>query len=203
MPRTRIDGTQVLDESIESVDIKDGEVKLIDVDAPVLDANNHSFDPTGSIFDPSIVTVGEALRNVTSIPINTLTEFESFSDATLQSTTSGGWVTKANFPYTTDTKSVGSYVIDYTASVSNSANNREVGFRAQYRLGTSGAWIDLFSEVFEFSKGGSFTPVTSFNQIEILSASVVQINIEWGQVNAATGSIKNAGIKIGKVVAAS
>ena len=59
-------------------------------------------------------------------PIETLTEFEAFSDNTQESTTSNAWVTKNNFPYTTSTKTAGEFVIDYSAQIGQSDKQKTV-----------------------------------------------------------------------------
>jgi hypothetical protein len=165
---------------------------------PALDI---SFDPTGTAFeDVNALTVDAALRSIDGIDLNSLTAYESFSSVGAQSTTSNGYVTKSGFPYTTGLKESGKYIIDFTSNIAQDSNNSEAGFRVQYRLGTSGTWIDLFEIIVQFPRSGGAPPITSFVEVELLTDSVFQIRLQWGQTNkGGSATISNSIIKLGKV----
>jgi hypothetical protein len=171
--------------------------------SPTQVADSIPFDTTGSDFDPSTVfTVADALRDLDNITIDTLTEFEAFGSAGLETTTSNGWVTKSGYPYTTTSKSPGDYIVNYTAQIGNNSNNTEIGFRAQWRLGTSGTWIDLVDIRRQVPRGGDTILTTGFSIVTLPASGVFQVRIEYGQTDSGgTGSIQEANITIGKVSA--
>lgn len=164
-------------------------------------AEDIEFDATGSDFDPATVkTVDDALRALDNITIDTLTEFEAFASPGLQTTTSDGWVTKTGYPYTTTTKTPGDYIVNYTAQISNNSNNSEIGFRAQFRLGTTGTWIDLVSIIRQVTRKGDVILASGFSVITVPSTSVFQVRFQFGQTIAGgTGSIEEGNLTIGKV----
>lgn len=141
------------------------------------------------------------IRDLNNVDISSLTEFESFSGLSQQSTTSNSWVTKSEYPYTTDVKSAGKYIIDFTAQVGQSDKEKEVGSRFQWRPGTSGSWITLGSEIRDaVSTDGAYQYRTTFTEITLATAGVFQVRIQFGQTDdGGTGLIREANIKIGKV----
>lgn len=139
------------------------------------------------------------VQNFQGVAIDSLTEFESFSSPATQTTTSNGWVTKAGYPYTSQEKPAGRYIIDFTAEVSNNSNNSEVGVRIQWRQGTSGTWITLKSIQTEIPRGGTVFLFTAFEEITLNTDTVFQVQFQFGQTDSGgTGSISEANLKIGK-----
>lgn len=134
-----------------------------------------------------------------SISIDALTEFEAFSDDSTQSTTSNGWVTKNNYPYTSVEKSAGNYVIDFSAEIGQSDKEKAVGSRVQWRIGTSGTWLTLTDIRNGLSADDQYELRTGFRLVTVPTDSVIQIRWQWGQTDdGGTGRIRNANIKIGK-----
>jgi hypothetical protein len=164
------------------------------------DADDTPFDITGTTYPPSVLTVGDALRNITSISIDALTEFEAFESDAEESTTSNRWVTKSGYPYTTITKSAGDYVINFTAQVGQSDKEKTVGSRVQFRLGTSGTWITIKDIRDAVSTDDAFQLRTGFFIITLPVDGVFQVRQQFGQTDdGGTGKIKEANITIGKV----
>lgn len=164
----------------------------------IQDADETPFDPTGSDFDPSVDNVGQALRELDQITIDTLTEFEAFESPSQESTTSNSFVTKSGYPYTTSSKSTGFYAIDYTTQVGQGSNNKISQMRVQWRQGTSGTWIDLIDTQSELRDVG-FVPWSGFSIVELTSAGVFQVRIQYANPGAGSCIIKEANIKVGKV----
>jgi hypothetical protein len=171
------------------------------------------FDPGTT--DLTSELTGDAIRElrtrleefVQNIPINALTEFEEYSSPTLQSTTSNGWKTKTGnggsdlgYPYTTDIKSAGKYVVDFTVQVGQTDKEKQVGSRFQWRQGTSGSWITLGDPILDaLSRDDAFQYRTSFFEIELSIDTNFQVRIQFGQTDdGGTGKIKEGNIKIGK-----
>lgn len=181
---------------LQFTDLVNG-VKLL---SQLLDAEEENFDPTGTTLVST--KTGPAIRELAQNPppIDALTEFEAFESASQQSTTSNGWVTKSGYPYTTDVKTAGTYVIDHTAQVGQSDKEKTVGHRVQYREGTSGTWITLIDIRDALSTDGAFQVRTGFNLLTLTTDTVFQLRIQWGQTDdGGTGLIKEANIKIGRV----
>jgi hypothetical protein len=132
--------------------------------------------------------------------VDALTEYEAFTSPSLESTTSNNWVTKSGYPYTSEVKTAGKFIVDFTAVIGQSNSNKVVGFQVEYRLGTSGTWIELFSILEKYPQSNGESVITSFREIELLTDSVIQIRLNWGQTdNGGTGRIEQANIKLGKV----
>lgn len=128
------------------------------------------------------------------------TEFEAFTDDSTESTTSNSWVTKNNYPYTTTTKTAGDYLVDYTAQLGQSDKEKEVGYRVQWREGTSGTWITLVDVRDGVSQDGAYQLRTGFNIITLSTDTVFQVRVQWGQTDeGGTGFIRNAAIKVSRV----
>lgn len=163
-------------------------------------ASNVPFDNTNTEFLSD--TVQDAIVEGGTRPIQALTEFESFSSPAPQSTTSNGWVTKSGYPFTTTNKTSGTYVVDFTATLSQNSNNSEAGYRIQYRIGTTGTWIDLFSIIIVFARAGTIPPITSFREVTLPSDGVFQLRVQWGQTNqGGSATLSEANLKIGKASA--
>ena len=140
------------------------------------------------------------LKPLDNIPVDALTEFESFSSAGFESTTSNAYVTKSGYPYTTAVKSAGDYIIDFTALLSQTNNNRRVAFRVQYREGIAGAWITIFESDYYPSRSGANIAATSFREITLASDTEFQVQLQWAvTTTGGSGGIEEANIKIGKV----
>ena len=188
------------------VDADSGEIQFTDTVSgtkkvsDLLDAEQEDFDPTGTVLTST--KTGPAIREIAAggIPIDALTEFEAFSDDPQESTTSNGWVTKNNYPYTTDVKTAGDYVVDFSAQIGQSDKEKTVGFRVQWREGTSGTWITLADARNGLSADNGTELRTAFRVITLSTDTEFQIRIQWGQTDdGGTGTIENATIKIGKV----
>ena len=140
------------------------------------------------------------LKPLDDIPVEALTEFEAFASDNNQSTTTNGWATKSGYPYTTDIKSAGQYVVDFTAEIGQSDKFKQVGFRVQWRLFTSGAWNTLSVTKNGVSTDGEYALRSGFRLINLPVTTNFQVRLQWGQTDdGGSGFIKNAGIKIGKV----
>lgn len=165
-----------------------------------LDADKVYFDP--STTDLIAENIQAAIEEMMSgnIPVESITEFEAFSSPSSETTTSNNWVTKSGYPYTTDIKSAGSYVVNYTAQIGNSANNSEVGFRVQWREGITGTWLDVVDIRRQIARANDVNLTTAFSIVELTTPTEFQIRIQWGQTDSGgTGFISEANIMIGKV----
>lgn len=166
-------------------------------------AESIPFDNTSNGFTSEDVQAAiEEAAQSTVPPIDSLTEFETFSSDAVQSTTSNGWITKTGYPYTTDVKSAGTYVIDYSANVGQSDKEKEVGSRVQFREGTTGTWITIGGSDIRngVSADDAYELRTGFNNITLTTDTEVQIRWQFGQTDdGGTGRIRFASIKIGKV----
>ena len=130
-----------------------------------------------------------------------LAEFEAFSEDPVQFTTSDGWVTRTNYPYTTATKTAGDYIINHSSQVGMDFKERNVGHRVRWRPGTSGTWIDLVEINNAVTRPDAFALRTGFNLINLASAGVFQVTVEFGQTDeGGEAKIQNSGITIAKVV---
>jgi hypothetical protein len=128
------------------------------------------------------------------------TEFEAYSDNSTESTTSNGWVTKSGYPYTTDVKTAGQYVIDWSAQLGQSDKQKEVGLLVEWREGTSGSWTELADLRDGVSQDDAWDIRTGFNLVTLSTDTEFQIRIRFGQTDeGGTGRIRFAGIKIGRV----
>ena len=127
----------------------------------------------------------------------TLGTTEAFNDDSTQSTTSNSWVTKSNFPYTSSTLAAGDYIIDFTAELGQSDKEKDVGYRVQWREGTSGTWLNLTSIINGLSVDDGYELRTGFRIVTVSTSTVIQVRVQWGQTDeGGTGRIRNAGIKI-------
>lgn len=163
-------------------------------------AEEVAFDPTGTGFDPSVESVDDALRQIDTLDLETLTEFEAFESESNQTTTSNGWVTKSGYPFTSAAKEAGRFVIDHTAEVGNSDKEKQTGHRVQWRPGTAGSWQTLVDIRNAVSVDGRTELRTGFNIIDLPSDGPFQVRIQFGQTDdGGTGTIRNANIKIGRV----
>jgi hypothetical protein len=157
------------------------------------------FDNTGLPASfAGVDNVRDAIVAAFSPPIETLTEFESFGSAGLETTTSNSLVVKSGYPYTTSVKSVGTYAIDYTAQVGQGNNNQLSRIVVDWRLGTSGAWTTLLDTEQELRDVG-FAPWSGFSLVTVPSAQVFQVRIQYANPGSGACRIQEANIKIGKV----
>lgn len=132
--------------------------------------------------------------------IGALTEFEAFSSDAQENTTSNGWITKSGFPYTTAVKTQATYVIDHTSQLSNSDAEKQVGYRVQWREGTSGTWITLVDVRNGVTQDNEWDLRTGFNLVTLSSETEFQVRIQFGQTDeGGTGRIRFSAIKVGKV----
>lgn len=149
--------------------------------------------------------VGDTLRRIDelidNIDISTLTEFEGFTSAGEESTTSNAWVTKSGYPVSTDPKSVGTFKVDFTIQASNSDKEKQIGTRFQYRLNGSGSWITLGESRNAVSVDDEFQPRTYFVALDIpVEDDFFQFRWQYGQTDdGGTGSVKEANYSLGKV----
>lgn len=135
--------------------------------------------------------------------IGAITEFEAFNDDPLESTTSSSYVTKNNFPFTSEVKTPGNFVIEFSAQIGQSDKEKTVGFRASWREGTSGPFIVLADLNNGLSTDDGFELRTGFNIITLTTETVIQINLEWGQITeGGTGRIQFAAVLLAKVTEA-
>jgi len=166
-----------------------------DVFPPTAEGIPFDNDTNGFTADDTQAAIEEAQTGAIGFP-----EFESFSDDSQENTTSNDWVTKDNYPYTTTSKTAGDYIIDYSAQLGQSDKEKEVGFRVQWREGTSGSWIDLVDVRDGVSQDDAWQLRTGFNLITLSSSGVFQVRLQWGQTDeGGTGRIRNAAIKISRV----
>lgn len=179
----------VLVAEVDGVELEWHEERLLE--APIVDFDNTEF--TSDNVADAIVEARDTAQG--------FTEFEAFGSATQQNTTSNGWVTKSGYPYTTTPKTAGQYILDYTAQVGQSDKEKQVGFRVQYRLGTSGTWLTIADIRDAVSTDDAFQFRTSFELITLPSDGVFQVRLQWGQTDdGGTGYIKNANIKVSRVL---
>jgi hypothetical protein len=143
--------------------------------------------------------VQDAILEASSPPIETLTEFESFSSPGLESTTSNSLIVKSGYPYTTATKTAGEYVIDHTATVGNNSNNKESRHTVEWRLGTSGSWTTAVDISKNFIRGGDVELRSGFFSITLATSGVFQVRIRYANPGGGSCIIEEANIKIGKV----
>lgn len=157
------------------------------------------FDPTGTDFDSTVKSVDDALRQLDTLDLKTLTEFEAYQSPATQSTTSDSLVVKTGYPYTTTTKSAGVYVIDHTAEIGQGSNNRESRHTVEWRPGTTGTWITLVDISAVFTRGGDYELRSGFNIIELVADGVFQVRFRFANPGGGSCLIREANIKIGKV----
>lgn len=125
-------------------------------------------------------------------------ELEAYSDNAVSSTTSNGWVTK--FTATTTLKEAGNYLLLHSGQVTNSQNNKETGYRVQWKPDDSGTWITLVEDIFLFARGESYLPVTAVNIVELLSSDQIDIRFQFGETDGGgTGRLKNVSLTVIKV----
>ncbi len=166
----------------------------------IQDADETPFDTTGSEFDPLTVdTVGDALRALDSVTIETLTEFESFTSSSLETTTSDSLVIKTGYPYTSSIKSAGSYIVNHTAIVGQSSNNRESQHTVEWRLGTSGTWTTEVDISRVYTRGGDVEIRSGFFEVTLPTDGVFQLRIRYANPGSGSCTIEEANITIGKV----
>lgn len=142
--------------------------------------------------------IEEILNGDLNIPIDALTEFEAFDSPNTESTTSSTPQIKTGYPYTTEQKSAGHYVINYTAQMSQGSNNKVSRLVIQWRLGTSGTWVPILDTQQELRDFG-FVPWTGFSVIELPTDSQFQVQISYANPGAGSCIVKEANITIGKV----
>ena len=133
-----------------------------------------------------------------SPPIDTLTEFESFSSPGQEDTTSDTPITKSGYPYTTEIKSIGFYSINYSAQMGQSNNNSISQLIVEWRPGTTGTWLSILDTQQELRDIG-FVPWSGFSVVQLSTTSVFQVRIQYANPGAGTCLIKEANITIGKV----
>ena len=170
------------------------------------DADETSFDPTGSEFDPSIDNVGDALREIGNLDLKTLTEFEVFESENLQNTTSNGWVTKTGYPVDFTGKSAGFFVVDFTIQARNSDKDKRIGTRFQYRqLDSGGSPVGGWITIVDIRDGVSFDNVfqlrTGFSVIELTGTNTgFSFRWQFGQTDdGGTGGAQEGNLKLGRV----
>lgn len=157
-------------------------------------ASSLFFDNDGTGF--TATNVQDAIIEAQTIAIG-LAEIQAFNDDSTQSTTSNGWVTKSNFPWTTAMLPAGDYVVTFSAELGQSDKEKNVGYRVQWREGTSGTWLDLTSIVNGLSIDDGYELRTGFRVITVSSTSVIQVRVQFGQTDeGGTGRIRNAGVSV-------
>lgn len=126
-------------------------------------------------------------------------EAEGFNSLANQSTTSNGWVTIDTF--TTQQKTSGQFLIQFTAEVAQNSNNTLLGYRAQWRQGTAGTWVDLSDFRVSFRNGGEgFDLRTGFQIINLTSNVNFQIRLQFGQTTAGgTATVRNNSVFIQRI----
>jgi hypothetical protein len=165
-----------------------------------LNGENVFFDNTDT---------GLTAENLTDAIKELLTNFESYSSSSLQTTTSNGWITKSGngttdtgYPFLTTIKPAGVYVVDYVAKVGQTKKSKLVGSRLEYRIGGTGTWIVLEkSEVINsFSLDNDNELRSGWDIIEIASDDTIEFRWQFGQTtNGGIGVISYADIKLSKV----
>jgi hypothetical protein len=182
------------------VDIADNKLKTWDGSRWIVlgDAIDIFFDNSTNGFVAN--TVQEAIEELAEngITIDALTEFEAFDSPNQESTTSSTPQIKTGYPYTTDTKSAGSYVINYTAQISQGSDNKVSRLIIEWRLGTSGTWQEILDTKQELRANG-FVPWSGFSVVDLPNDSQFQVRISYANPGAGSCIIKEANITIGKV----
>jgi hypothetical protein len=122
------------------------------------------------------------------------TGFDAFFDTTQRNTTSNGWVRYDT--YTTDEeKDEGEYNISWSVEIGQSDKEKRVGFQAQWRTGTSGAWTTLREIKEAVSSDKTYRLLTGFFIVEHNADDFIQVRIRWGQTDdGGTGRIRNVGV---------
>ena len=133
-----------------------------------------------------------------SPPIDTLTEFESFSSPGQESTTSNTPVIKSGYPITTTDKTAGSYLINYSVQMGQGNNGRVSQLVIEWRAGTTGTWIELFNTSQELGNTG-YSPWAGFSIVELPVDNVFQVRVSYANPGQGSCLIREANITIGKV----
>jgi len=133
-----------------------------------------------------------------SPPIDTLTEFESFSSPGLESTTSDTPVIKAGYPYTTTVKSSGFYALNYSVQIGQGSNNSLSRLVIEWRPGTSGTWLGVIDTTQSLRNEG-FAPWSGFSIIELTTSTAFQVRIRYANPGNGGCTIRQANITIGKI----
>lgn len=155
------------------------------------------FDPTGTDFPPEVNNVDDALRNLDQLTFENITEAETYFEADLETTTSNGWITA--FQVETAAKTAGEFIILHSSIISQSASNKVMGYRVQYRLNATGAWIDLLNTTYE-GRASTDVPYTSISTINTSNDDTIEVRFEFGlTTGGGTASISNKGFILWKV----
>jgi len=124
------------------------------------------------------------------------TSFEVFEENGTSSTTSGTYQTKLTA--TTQTDTIGKYIIQWFAEVANSTNNNTVLFRVQWKPTTSGTWTTLSEPDIFVGRSEIYDGQTGFRVVETVATDTLDVRIEYA-AGGATARIRNVNLYVFRV----
>lgn len=188
MARTEIDGTQILDGSVQKKDIDITTAGEAVITSFAVTGSGFTYTYTGA--DPGTGTVTLEL-----VAGGFGTEYYEFQSTPEQSTTSNNWVTAATF--STPSIDAGKYIVHYKAQLTNS-QNKVVGF--QVRSDSGSGYVTIEESITAPTKSGDFETRAAFEEVELPVDGVIDIQVRYGQTDAGgIGRIKDIAVYIFKV----
>jgi hypothetical protein len=130
--------------------------------------------------------------NLTPVQLQDIDGYEYNQSIGLEFTTLNSWITKSGSPFTTAIKKAGTYVVMWYAEVGHTVIAAPCGYRLQYRIGTTGTFINLTQSQNGVAVASQLDSRTGFAPILIPSDSVVQFNVQYGATTTGISAIQNS-----------
>lgn len=189
MPRTEIDGEQILDGSVQKKDLDiltSGQSVITDVQ--VVGAGL-SVTYTGADTGTGRVTI-----ELNSGGFGTA--YHPYSKDGIETTASNGWVQYDLV--TTPIVPAGIYVIHFTADVTNSSK-KTLGLQVNWRKGIE-AWTEIHNTINPPALADVYETRASFHQAVLTADDTISIQINYGQtIQGGTASIRSHDVYLFKV----
>jgi hypothetical protein len=179
--------------------VEESEIDLNDPTETRMEADNIFFEKGTSLYTAD--NIEAALKQVNQVVegnfnFSNATSFEVFNDDAISSTTSNEFQTKLTATTTTDIS--GKYVLQWSAEVANSSNNNTTLFRVQWKMSSSGTWIDATSLDVFTGRSEIYQSTSGFRVIETMTTGTIDLRVQYA-AGGATARIRFVSVYIFRV----
>lgn len=127
------------------------------------------------------------------------TAFESFTDITLSSTTSTMYQIKLQ-DSTAEPHEVGeNYIIQWFAEIANSASNKTMLYRVQYKESSSVTWLTATEIDTYIGRSEKYIPATGFKVFTTAAIDTIDFRVQWARGTGGTARIQNVNVYLFRV----
>ena len=179
--------------------VEESEIDLNDPTETRMEADNIFFEKGTSLYTAD--NIEAALKQVNQVvegnfDFSNATSFEVFNDDAISSTTSDVFQTKLTATTITDIQ--GKYVLQWSAEVANSSNNNTTLFRVQWKMSSSGTWIDATSLDVFTGRSEIYQSTSGFRVIETMTTGTIDLRVQYA-AGGATARIRFVSVYIFRV----